>query len=120
MTDITIFAVVRQTPGNDGYIVGKGVNDRIRDFGFYLRSSRSTVWIAYGAVGDEPKFREILYFYDVNIADATWHSVAAVIDSAGNRAILYVDGVAVGLRAPLPSPPEFRPGVSYFSLFMHS
>ena len=42
-SDLTIFATVCQEPGNDGYIVGKGVNDRVRDFGLYLRSSKQTV-----------------------------------------------------------------------------
>ena len=112
MTDMTVFATVRQQPGNDGYIVGKGVNDRLRDFGLYLRGSKRTVWLAYGAEGINPGFREILFFYDVAVDDGNYHSIAAVIDSSGNRAVLYIDGKAVGLQAPLPSPPEFRPGVS--------
>ena len=112
VTDLTIFATVCQDIGNDGYVVGKGVNDRMRDFGLYLRSSKRTIWLAYGAEGNTPGFREILFFYDVSVADGSCHTVSAVIDSASNRAVLYIDGKAVGLRSPLPSFPEFRPGVS--------
>ena len=113
MSDLTIFATVCQDAGNDGYVVGKGINDRMRDFGLYLRSSRRTVWLAYGTRGTNTTgFREILFFYNVTLADGDCHSIAAVIDSAGNRAVLYRDGQAVGLRSPLPSVPEFRPGVS--------
>lgn len=112
VSDLTVFATVCQDLGNDGYVVGKGVNDRMRDFGLYLRSSKRTIWLAYGAQGGSSGFREILFFYDVSVADGSCHSVSAVIDSAGNRAVLYIDGEAVGLRAPLPSVPEFRPGVS--------
>ena len=112
VTDLTIFATVCQDIGNDGYVVGKGVNDRMRDFGLYLRSSKRTIWLAYGAEGNTPGFREILFFYDVSVADGSCHTVSAVVDSASNRAVLYIDGKAVGLRSPLPSFPEFRPGVS--------
>ena len=111
-TDLTIFATVCQDVGNDGYVVGKGINDRMRDFGLYLRSTKKTVWLAYGADGTTPGFREILFFYNVTVADGACHSVSAVIDSASNRAVLYIDGEAVGIRAPLPSVPEFRPYVS--------
>ena len=111
-TDLTIFATVCQDIGNDGYVVGKGINDRMRDFGLYLRSTKQTVWLAYGADGVTPGFREILFFYNVTVADGGCHSVAAVIDSASNRAVLYIDGEPVGIRAPLPSVPEFRPFVS--------
>ena len=111
-TDLTIFATVCQDIGNDGYVVGKGINDRMRDFGLYLRSTKQTVWLAYGADGITPGFREILFFYNVTVADGGCHSVAAVIDSASNRAVLYIDGEPVGIRAPLPSVPEFRPYVS--------
>lgn len=112
MTDLTIFATVCQDPGNNGYIVGKGVNDQIRDFGLYLRSSRETVWLAYGATDDAEGFRHIIFFYNVTVADGGCHSVAATIDSFSNRAVLYVDGEAVGIRAPLPGVPNFRPFVS--------
>lgn len=114
-TDLTIFATVCQNEGNDGYIVGKGINDRMRDFGLYLRSTKQTVWLAYGADGNTPGFREILFFYNVTVADGACHSVGAVIDSASNRAVLYIDGEAVGIRAPLPSVPEFRSFVSSIS-----
>lgn len=114
MTDITIFAVVSQASENDGYIVGKGVNDRMRDFGLYLRSGSDQIWLAYGAKDTGDGFREILYFrgFDISSDNGTFHSIAAVVDSAGSRAVLYIDGIAVSLQAPLLSPPEFRPGVS--------
>lgn len=114
MTDLTIFATVCQTPGNDGYVVGKGISDRIRDFGLYLRSSRQTVWLAYGADGSNPGFRSFIYFYNVSVADGECHSVSAVIDSTSNRAVLYVDGVAIRIHAPLPSVPDFRPNVRIY------
>lgn len=113
-SDLTIFATVCQNEGNDGYIVGKGLNDRVRDFGLYFRSRRRTVWLAYGyndgSVGDEDRFREILFFTDVLIADGSCHSIASVIDHSSNRAILYIDGIAVGTKM-LPSTPEFIPEV---------
>lgn len=117
MTDLTIFATVCQDPGNNGYVVGKGINDQIRDFGLYLRSSRETVWLAYGATDDVDGFRHILFFYNVSVADGSCHSVAATIDSFSNRAVLYVDGEAVGIRSPLPGVPNFRPYVSITWLF---
>lgn len=110
--DLSIFATVCQDQGNDGYVVGKGVNDLMRDFGLYLRSSKRTVWLAYGSDGVSPGFREILFFYNITVADGACHSVAAVIDSSISRAVLYVDGVVVGQRTSLPSMPEFRASVS--------
>ena len=116
-SDLTIFATVCQEPGNDGYVVGKGVNDRVRDFGLYLRSSKQTVWLAYGYTDEEneenevSRFREILFFTDILVADGSCHSVASVIDHSLNRAVLYVDGRAAGSKA-LPSTPEFLPEVS--------
>ena len=120
MTDLTIFATVCQTPGNDGYVVGKGISDRIRDFGLYLRSSRQTVWLAYGTDGSNPGFRSFIYFYNVSLADGECHSVGAVIDGTSNRAVLYVDGAAIRIHAPLPSVPDFRPNVRCFLLLTHT
>ena len=108
---LTIFATVCQEPGNDGYIVGKGINDRMRDFGLYFRSSKRTVWLAYGTDGVSPGFREILFFYNISVADGSCHTVAAVVDSSLNRAVLYVDGQVAAQRTSLPSVPEFRPEV---------
>ena len=112
MTDLTIFATVCQDPGNNGYVVGKGINDQIRDFGLYLRSSRETVWLAYGATDEADGFRHLIFFYNVSVADGNCHSVAATVDSFSNRAVLYVDGRAAGIHAPLPGVPNFRPYVS--------
>ena len=111
-SELTIFAVVTQDADNDGYVVGKGLNDRMRDFGLYLRSSRNTIWLAYGADEEGEGFREILFFYDVNIADGMPHTIGAVVSGAANRAVLYIDGKAVSQQSPLPSVPTFRPGVS--------
>lgn len=111
-SDFSVFATVCQEAGNDGYILGKGVNDRVRDFGLYLRSTKQTVWLAYGYNDeDNERFREILFFTDVLVADGNCHSVAAVIDSSSNRAVLYIDGNAIGSKV-LPSTPEFNPEVS--------
>ncbi len=112
MSDLTIFATICQSPNNDGYVVGKGINDRIRDFGLYLRSSRQTIWLAYGTDGNNPGFRSFIYFYNITLADGVCHSIGAVIDSTSNRAVLYIDGEAARVHAPLPSVPEFRPNVS--------
>lgn len=109
---LTIFATVRQEPGNDGYVIGKGINDRMRDFGLYFRSTKRTVWLAYGSDGVSPGFREIIFFYNISIADGNPHSVAAVIDSSVNRAVLYIDGEVAAQRTSLPSVPEFRPEVN--------
>ena len=113
-SDLTIFAVVNQTVGNDGYVIGKGINDKMRDFGLYLRSTKRTVWFIYGSDEDGEGYRDIIFFYDVSVADGNYHSIAAVIDSAANRAILYVDGVVVAQQSPLPKVPAFRPGVSKY------
>ena len=115
-SDLSIFATVCQDPGNDGYVVGKGVNDRVRDFGLYLRSSKQTVWLAYGYSDSEDgeeasRFREILFFTDVSVADGRCHSVSSVIDHSLNRAVLYIDGKAFDSKT-LPSTPEFLPEVS--------
>ena len=110
-SDITIFAVVYQEPGNDGYVVGKGINGNLRDFGLYLRSTKKTVWLVYGADSLGKGFKEIVFFYNVTVADGAFHSVAAVVDSSVNRAQLYIDGRLVGQQAPLPSVPTFRPEV---------
>ena len=115
-SDLSVFATVCQASGNDGYIVGKGINDRIRDFGIYLRSTKRTVWLAYGYTGDSgDRFREILFFTNISIADGSCHSISSVIDSSTNRAVLYIDGAAVGTKT-LPSTPEFNPEVN-LSLF---
>ena len=119
-TDITIFATVCQEPNNDGYIVGKGINDRIRDFGLYLRSSKQTIWVAYGTDGSNPGFRSFVYFYNVTVADGYCHSVGAVIDSSSNRVVLYLDGEPIRIHAPLPSVPDFRPNVRKYSLSLNS
>ena len=116
MTDLTIFATVCQERGNDGYVLGKGVNDRLRDFGLYLRSSMRTVWLAYGASDTNEGFRHILFFYDISVADGNCHSVAAVIDSASDKAVLYIDGKAEGIVSPLPGVPDFRPNVRIISM----
>ena len=113
MKDISIFATVCQEPGNDGYIVGKGVNDLMRDFGLYLRSSRRTIWVAYGVAGlsSSNRFRDIIFFYNVSVADGNCHSIAVVLDDASNRGVLYIDGEVVGFKSPLRTSPTFRPGV---------
>ena len=120
MQDLTIFATVCQEEGNDGYIVGKGINDQMRDFGLYLRSSKETVWLAYGATDDVMGFRHFIFFYNVTVADGACHSVAAVIDSFSNRALLYIDGTAVRIQAPLPGVPNFRPYVSLHDYKAHT
>lgn len=116
-SDLSIFAVVSQQPGNDGYLVGKGLNDKMRDFGLYLRSSKRTIWLAYGSDDSGKGFREILFFYDVSVADGNEHTISAVIDSSVSSATLYIDGAPVEQRSPLPSVPQFRPGVSGQTLY---
>jgi len=108
MKDITMFGVVQQSIDNDGYIVAKGINDQIRDFGVYLRSSKQQVWVPYRTVGGS---RDIIIFNDVVVADNNaFHSVAAVVDSINNRCILYLDGNVVDTK-PLIGEPEFNPEV---------
>lgn len=110
MKDVTIFGVVQQIVGNDGYIVAKGINDQIRDFGVYLRSSKQQIWVPYRTVGGS---RDIIIFNDVVVADSSaFHSVAAVVDSVNNRCILYLDGNVVDTKS-LIGEPEFNPGVSH-------
>ena len=109
--NITIFAVVQQSSGNDGYIVAKGLNDQTRDFGLYLRSNEQQVWVPYRTAGGS---RDIVMFNDIVIADNIFHSVTAVIDSINNRCILYLDGNVVDTK-PLKGRPEFNPGVSKYN-----
>uniref|UniRef100_A0A1X7SX32 Kazal-like domain-containing protein n=1 Tax=Amphimedon queenslandica TaxID=400682 RepID=A0A1X7SX32_AMPQE len=109
VSDLTIFAIVNQEPGNDGYVIGKGLNDKMRDFGLYLRSSKSTIWLAYGSDDKGVGFHGIVFFYDVNVADGNEHSVTAIIDGSANSASLYIDGVLRGYQCPLPVKPAFRP-----------
>ncbi|XP_019858829.1 PREDICTED: protein eyes shut homolog [Amphimedon queenslandica] len=109
VSDLTIFAIVTQEPGNDGYVIGKGLNDKMRDFGLYLRSSKSTIWVAYGSDDKGVGFHDIVFFYDVNVADGNEHSVTAVIDGSASSASLYIDGVLRGYQCPLPVKPAFRP-----------
>ena len=50
----------------------------------------------------------ITIYIKVTVADGGCHSVAAVIDSPSNRAVLYIDGEPVGIQTPLPNIPEFK------------
>ena len=109
MKDITMFAVVQQSIGNDGYIVAKGINDQFRDFGMYLRSSKDQIWIPYRTAGGS---RDIIIFDNVVVADNNFHSVAAVVDSINNRCVVYLDGNVVDTKS-LIGEPEFNPGVSH-------
>ena len=88
--DLTIFGVFSQMPGNDAYLIAKGYDDVMRDFGLYLRGSQNSTWLVYSNAGGN--YSTQVFLHDIPIDDGEFHTIAATIDTATGRASLYVDG----------------------------
>ena len=103
--DVTIITYVQQDDSNTGYVIAKGFDDEMRDWGLLLAYNR----IALTYRTDKGPY-ETITFSGVTVADGRNHSVAAIIDSTNQQAIISVDGDVS--TAALNQQPEFRPGVS--------
>ena len=103
--DVTIITYVQQDDSNTGYVIAKGFDDEMRDWGLLLAYNR----IALIYRTDMGSY-ETVTFSGVTVADGRNHSVAAIIDSKNNQAVISVDGDVS--TAVLNQQPEFRPGVS--------
>lgn len=103
--DVTIITYVQQDESNSGYVIAKGFDDAMRDWGLLLAYNR--IVLTYRT--DKGPY-ETVTFNGVTVADGRNHSVAAVIDSRNGQAIISVDGDVS--TAALNQQPEFRPGVS--------
>ena len=88
--DLTIFGLFSQVPDNDAYIIAKGYDDVMRDFGLYLRGSHDATWLVYSNAGGN--YSTQVFLHDTPIDDGEFHTIAATIDTATGRAALYVDG----------------------------
>jgi hypothetical protein len=104
-TDLTIFALVDQASGNDGYVIAKGINSRTRDYSLYLKSSGPSVWLSYRASDGTSNN---LVFTNVDISGQGPTTLAAIVDSDNGRAELFVNGRSV-FRKILGKTPEFMP-----------
>ena len=103
--DLTIITYVQQDDSNTGYVIAKGFDDVMRDWGLLLAYNRIAV-VYRNTMGSF----ETVTFSGVTVADGRNHSVAAVIDNTNKQVIVSVDGVAS--TADLNQQPEFQPGVS--------
>ena len=107
-TDLTIFALVDQALGNDGYVIAKGIDSRTRDYSLYLKSGGPSVWLSYRASDGTSNN---LVFTNVDISGKGPTTVAAIIDSENGRAELFVNGSSV-FKKILRMTPAFQPDVS--------
>lgn len=103
--DLTIITYIQQDVSNTGYVIAKGFNDQMRDWGLLLAYNR--IEIVYRT---NTGSYETIRFSSVTVADGRNHSVSAVIDSTNNQAFISVDGVVS--TAVLNQQPKFQPGVS--------
>ncbi|KAI6652593.1 hypothetical protein LOD99_4378 [Oopsacas minuta] len=88
--DITLFGVFNQVPDNDAYLIAKGHDVIMRDFGLYLRGSEDFTWLVYSNTGGN--YTTQVFFHESPIDDGVYHTIAATIDTDTMRAALYVDG----------------------------
>lgn len=102
---LTIIAYIQQYDYNTGYVIAKGYDDQMRDWGLLLAYNR--IEIVYRI---NEKSYETITFSRVTVADGHNHSIAAVIDSTNKQALISVDGVVY--TAALNELPIFQPGVS--------
>ena len=88
--DLTIFGLFSQVPENDAYLIAKGYDVVMRDFGLYLRGSHNATWLVYSNAGGN--YSTQVFQHEKPIDDEKFHTIAATIHTATGRAALYVDG----------------------------
>ena len=88
--DLTLFGVFKQVPDNDAYLIAKGHDVIMRDFGLYLRGSEKSTWLVYSNTAGN--YSTQVFTHGTPIDDGEFHTIAATIDTATERASLYVDG----------------------------
>lgn len=108
--DFTIITYVQQSNSNTGYVIAKGFNDQMRDWGLLLAYNR--IEIIYRTTTGS---YETITFDGVTVADGNNHSVVAVIDSKNKLATIVVDGVASTMDLIVQC--QFQPGVSCYHVF---
>ena len=88
--DLTIFGLFNQIPDNDAYLIAKGHDSVMRDFGLYLRGSHNATWLVYSnTLGN---YSTQIFIHEKEVDDGNFHTIAATIDTNTGRASLYVDG----------------------------
>ena len=104
-TALTIVAYIQQDDYNTGYVIAKGYDDQMRDWGLLLAYNRIAIVYRINA-----ESYETITFSEVTVADGHDHFIAAVIDSTKNQVFISIDGVVT--TAILNHQPMFQPGVS--------
>ena len=117
-SDLTIFTILQQDLQNDGYIIVKGVDKVDRDWALYTKLSHDEIHLSYRT---NDQTTNVITFSNLEISDGKEHTIAAVIsgiksiaDEDIGRALLYIDGVLVGVEEQIEQP-KFQPGVSIYS-----
>eukprot|EP01136_Pigoraptor_vietnamica_P012338 Opistho-1_new@52159 len=102
---LTMYGEVRQTPGNDGYLMIRGNSaGTTRYYGLQLDSKNRRLMFYYLHSKMTAGYSSVNATLATPIDDNQWHSVGIVV--LGTKAKFYVDGVVVGtaqLAAPLKS-----------------
>ena len=115
--DLTIFTILQQDVQNNGYVIAKGTDRINRDWALYLQSPQNQIILSYRTIDQRTN---IITFSDLEFGDGEEHTIAAVIsgiksiaDNEIGRALLYIDGVLVGVQEQIAQP-KFQPGVSIY------
>lgn len=111
--DLTITTYIQQDPSNSGYVIAKGFDDQMRDWGLLLAYNR--IAIVYRT---NTGSYETVTFSGITVADGYNYSVSAVIDGTNNQAFISVNGEVTAIT--LNRQPEFRPGVSCLYICSHN
>ena len=116
-SDFTIFTILQQDLQNNGYVIAKGIDRVDRDWALYLKSTQNEIHLSYRT---NDKQTNVVTFSNLEISDGKEHIIAAVIsgrksiaDEDIDRALLYIDGILVGVEEQIKQP-KFRPGVSIY------
>ena len=114
-SDLTIFTILQQDLQNNGYVIAKGVDRVNRDWALYLQSPQNQIILSYRTIDQRTN---VITFSNLEFGDGNEHTIAAVIsgiksiaDNDIGRAILYIDGILVGVQEQIEQP-KFQPGVS--------
>ena len=115
--DLTIFTILQQDLQNNGYVIAKGVDRVERDWALYLQSSKNQIHLLYRTIDQRTN---VVTFSNIEMSDAKEHTIAAIISGTKsianegiNRALLYIDGILVGVEEQIKQP-KFQPGVSIY------